>query len=158
MIVYSVIFFGLLLAYVIYSQWNSEILNTSEGKFEEAAIDYLFLTHLVPIILIPTAWYEARKVADCFNLWTEFEVIKTQHPRVLSRILQSARRHGERVEIRVFPPSAHMRVLHPAPGREIDASAPNSRALIRLHPLPLIMELVRDNWYLCVSRDGAKVF
>lgn len=71
---YSILFFGLLLAYVIYSQWNNEILNSSEGKFEDAAINYLFMTHLVPIVLIPTAWYEAKKIGDCLNLWTNFEV------------------------------------------------------------------------------------
>lgn len=51
-----------------------KIIRNLEGRFEEAIIAYLFLVNLVPIIIIPMMWYEARKVAKLLNHWADFEV------------------------------------------------------------------------------------
>lgn len=50
------------------------IIRNLEGRFEEAIIAYLFLVNLVPVIIIPMMWYEARKVAKLLNHWADFEV------------------------------------------------------------------------------------
>lgn len=51
-----------------------KIIRNLEGRFEEAIIAYLFLVNLVPIIIIPMMWYEAKKVAQLLNNWSDFEV------------------------------------------------------------------------------------
>lgn len=51
-----------------------KIIRNLEGRFEEAIIAYLFLVNLVPVIIIPMMWYEAKKVAQLLNHWNDFEV------------------------------------------------------------------------------------
>lgn len=49
-----------------------------EGKFVEAVIAYLFIVNLLPIIIVPTMWYEGQKIASILNSWVDFEVsVKT---------------------------------------------------------------------------------
>lgn len=76
---YSAAMFVFLVAYVLYlSLHKVQIFKTegkSEGKFEEAVIEYLFTVYLFPMIIIPIMWYETRKIAGVLNGWVEFEVI-----------------------------------------------------------------------------------
>lgn len=51
-----------------------KIIRNLEGRFEEAIIAYLFLVNLVPVLIIPMMWYEAKKVAQLLNHWSDFEV------------------------------------------------------------------------------------
>lgn len=51
-----------------------EIVRNVEGRFEEAVIAYLFIVNLLPIVIVPTLWYEAKKIANILNEWSEFEV------------------------------------------------------------------------------------
>lgn len=72
---YSAGAFAFLICYVLYLSLNKvQILKTSEGKFEEAVIEYLFTVYLFPLTLIPIMWYETRKIAGVLNEWVEFEV------------------------------------------------------------------------------------
>lgn len=72
---YSVMVFISLIGYVLYLSLNKvQILRTSEGKFEEAVIEYLFTVYLFPLLAIPIMWYETRKIAGVLNTWVEFEV------------------------------------------------------------------------------------
>ncbi|KAB0798704.1 hypothetical protein PPYR_09697 [Photinus pyralis] len=74
--IYCVIFYLLILAYVGYIKWDRvEINKSAEGKFEEAVIDYLFTVYLFPVVLVPISWYESRKIANVFNEWSKFEAI-----------------------------------------------------------------------------------
>lgn len=72
---YSVVVFFSLIGYVLYLSLNKvQILKTSEGKFEEAVIEYLFTVYLFPLLVIPIMWYETRKIAGVLNGWVDFEV------------------------------------------------------------------------------------
>lgn len=72
---YSLIVFLALVSYVMYLSLNKvQILRTSEGKFEEAVIEYLFTVYLFPMCAIPIMWYETRKIAGVLNGWVDFEV------------------------------------------------------------------------------------
>ncbi|GLV42554.1 Gustatory receptor 63a [Carabus blaptoides fortunei] len=71
---YSLTLYATMIGYIVYIQLNQvKVMKSSEGKFEEAAIDYLFITYLIPIIAVPLLWYETNRIADCYNLWSEFE-------------------------------------------------------------------------------------
>lgn len=73
---YSVIVFASIITYILYlSLHKVQILKSSEGKFEEAVIEYLFTVYLFPMTVIPIMWYETRKIADVLNGWVDFEVI-----------------------------------------------------------------------------------
>jgi len=54
------------------------IVRSLSGPFEEAVIAYLFLVNILPIMIIPILWYEARKIARLFNDWDDFEVLYYQ--------------------------------------------------------------------------------
>lgn len=72
---YSALMFAFLVGYVLYlSLHKVQILRTSEGKFEEAVIEYLFTVYLFPMTVIPIMWYETPKIAGVLNEWVEFEV------------------------------------------------------------------------------------
>ncbi|KOB69745.1 Gustatory receptor [Operophtera brumata] len=73
---YSLAMFVFLVGYVLYlSLHKVQILKTtSEGKFEEAVIEYLFTVYLFPMTVIPIIWYETRKIAGVLNGWVEFEI------------------------------------------------------------------------------------
>lgn len=49
------------------------VIQSLEGKFEEAVIAYLFIVNTFPIIIIPFMWYEIGKVARTANDWEDFE-------------------------------------------------------------------------------------
>lgn len=73
--IYCVAVYLSLASYVIYlSLHKVQILRTAERKFEEAVIEYLFTVYLFPLIIVPITWYEARKIAEVLNSWTDFEV------------------------------------------------------------------------------------
>ncbi|BFF98500.1 gustatory and odorant receptor 63a [Drosophila madeirensis] len=77
--VYSVVFFMLLACYVGYVANNRiHIVRSLSGPFEEAVIAYLFLVNILPIMIIPILWWEARKIAKLFNDWDDFEVLYYQ--------------------------------------------------------------------------------
>ncbi|XP_064548949.1 gustatory and odorant receptor 63a [Drosophila montana] len=77
--VYSVVFFVLLAFYVGYVANNRiHIVRSLSGPFEEAVIAYLFLVNILPIIIIPILWLEAKKIALLFNDWDDFEVLYYQ--------------------------------------------------------------------------------
>ncbi|XP_017863710.1 PREDICTED: gustatory and odorant receptor 63a [Drosophila arizonae] len=77
--VYSVVFFMLLAFYVGYVANNRiHAVRSLSGPFEEAVIAYLFLVNILPIIVIPILWWEARKIARLFNDWDDFEVLYYQ--------------------------------------------------------------------------------
>ncbi|KAJ8946211.1 hypothetical protein NQ314_008945 [Rhamnusium bicolor] len=72
--IYSVAIFVIILGYIGYIKWDKvEMVRSAEGRFEEAVIDYLFTVYLVPIILNPIAWYEARKQAAVLTNIVAFE-------------------------------------------------------------------------------------
>lgn len=72
---YSVIVFSSLVSYVLYlSLYRVHILRTTDGKFEEAVIEYLFTVYLFPITTIPIMWSETHKIAGVLNSWIDFEV------------------------------------------------------------------------------------
>ncbi|XP_023940247.2 gustatory and odorant receptor 24 [Bicyclus anynana] len=72
---YSIACYVGLIGYVLYlSLHKVQILRASEGKFEEAVIEYLFTVYLFPMLLVPIMWYETRKIAGILNGWVEFEV------------------------------------------------------------------------------------
>lgn len=74
--VYSIAVLLTVAGYVGYIKWDKvEIVKTAEGKFEDAVIDYLFSVYLLPVVLIPIALYEAKKVAKVYNEWSLFEDI-----------------------------------------------------------------------------------
>lgn len=50
------------------------IVSSLSGPFEEAVIAYLFLVNILPLILVPILWWEARKIAKLWNDWDDFEV------------------------------------------------------------------------------------
>nr|UNE74350.1 gustatory receptor 3 [Holotrichia oblita] len=72
--IYSAFVFLLIISYIGYTKWDKvEIVRSAEGKFEEAVIDYLFTVYLIPVILIPVAWYESSRTASVFSEWMAFE-------------------------------------------------------------------------------------
>lgn len=72
---YSVILFSSLVGYVIYlSLYKVQILRSTDGKFEETVIEYLFTVYLFPMTAIPIMWCEAHKIAGVLNSWIDFEV------------------------------------------------------------------------------------
>lgn len=74
MMVYSTVVFLLVVSHICYIQWDKlEMVQTTEGRFEEAVIDYLFTIYLVPVIIVPVTWCEGRKMADVFTEWSLFE-------------------------------------------------------------------------------------
>lgn len=74
--IYSIALLLTVASYVGYIKWDKvEIVKTAEGKFEDAVIDYLFSVYLLPVVLIPIALYEAKKVAKVYNEWSLFEDI-----------------------------------------------------------------------------------
>lgn len=82
MMFYSVLVFIGNIGYIVYMQYDRVKINSSsEGKFEEAAIDYLFITYLIPIIVVPVMWYETKRIATCYTLWSEFEVSYFYHKK-----------------------------------------------------------------------------
>lgn len=64
-------FFQGYIAYVLVNRIN--VIQSLEGKFEEAVIAYLFIVNTFPIIIIPFMWYEISKVARTANDWEDFE-------------------------------------------------------------------------------------
>lgn len=76
LLIYSAAVLLAMAAYVGYIKWDKvQIFKTAEGKFEDAVIDYLFTVYLLPVVMIPIALYEARKVAKVYNEWSLFESI-----------------------------------------------------------------------------------
>ncbi|CAH1105857.1 unnamed protein product [Psylliodes chrysocephalus] len=76
LIAYSVAIFLILLGYIGYIKWDKlEMVRSAEGRFEEAVIDYLFSVYLVPIVLNPIAWSEAKKMARVLTNLIAFEKI-----------------------------------------------------------------------------------
>lgn len=74
LLIYSVILFLFIVLYIAYIKWDKvEIVRSAEGKFEEAVIDYLFTVYLVPVVIIPIAWYESKITASVFSEWIMFE-------------------------------------------------------------------------------------
>lgn len=58
----SIFIYVLIAAFIIYIQWdNVKLVRSAEGRFEEAVIDYLFTVYLIPIILNPLVWYQAKR-------------------------------------------------------------------------------------------------
>jgi len=51
------------------------IVRSLSGPFEEAVIAYLFLVNILPIMIIPILWYEARKIAKLFNDWDVLNLV-----------------------------------------------------------------------------------
>ncbi|CAG9567966.1 unnamed protein product [Danaus chrysippus] len=83
--VYSIFCFLGLISYVMYlSLHKVQILRTTEGKFEEAVIEYLFTVYLFPMMVVPIIWYETRKIANILNGWVDFEVC---YKKLSSRVL-----------------------------------------------------------------------
>nr|QKN21079.1 gustatory receptor [Bactrocera correcta] len=76
---YSLAFFILLSVFVTYVAKNRiSIVTSLSGPFEEAVIAYLFLVNILPLILIPILWWEARKIAKLWNDWDDFEILYYQ--------------------------------------------------------------------------------
>ncbi|KAF5281537.1 hypothetical protein FQA39_LY05072 [Lamprigera yunnana] len=76
LMIYSIILYIAMLSYVGYVKWDKvEIVRSTEEKFEEAVIDYLFSVYLFPVVLVPITWYECIKMASVFNDWHNFESI-----------------------------------------------------------------------------------
>ncbi|CAH0557210.1 unnamed protein product [Brassicogethes aeneus] len=76
LLIYSVAVFGFVVGFIGYIKWDKvEIIRSAEGRFEEAVIDYLFTIYLVPILLNPIVWYEARKQARVVTALVDFEHI-----------------------------------------------------------------------------------
>lgn len=72
---YSVIVFSSLISYILYLSLNRvHILRTTDGRFEEAVIEYLFTVYFFPSIAIPIMWFETHKIAGVLNSWIDFEV------------------------------------------------------------------------------------
>lgn len=72
--IYSLLIFFLILGYTGYIRWDRvEMVRSAEGRFEEAVIDYLFTVYLIPIVMNPIAWYEARKQAAVLTNLVAFE-------------------------------------------------------------------------------------
>jgi gustatory receptor len=73
---YSTVIFLFVVGYIGYIEWDSvEIERSQEGRFEEAVIDYLFTVYLLPIVINPIVWYEAKKLANVVTDWGKFEKI-----------------------------------------------------------------------------------
>lgn len=76
LMIYSIVLLLLILLYIAYIKWDKvEFIKSAEGKFEEAVIDYLFTVYLIPVIIIPVAWYESTRTASVFSEWRAFENI-----------------------------------------------------------------------------------
>ncbi|XP_022904370.1 gustatory and odorant receptor 24 [Onthophagus taurus] len=76
MIIYSIFLLLVMSGYIGYIKWDHvEMVKSTEGKFEEAVIDYLFTVYLVPIIILPLTWYESRNIASIYCEWSTFERI-----------------------------------------------------------------------------------
>ncbi|XP_067612660.1 gustatory and odorant receptor 63a isoform X1 [Eurosta solidaginis] len=76
---YSLVFFGILATYVTYVAKNRiSIVKRLSGPFEEAVIAYLFLVNILPLVLVPILWLEARKIARLWNDWDDFEILYYQ--------------------------------------------------------------------------------
>lgn len=61
--------------YVGYVGWNRiDAVRSLGGHFEEVVIAYLFIVNILPVFIVPIAWYETRKISNVFNNWTDFEV------------------------------------------------------------------------------------
>lgn len=74
--VYSIVLFTTMMGYASYiGVTRLHIVKTSEGRFEEAVVAYLFIVNLLQIFFIPILWYESRKIARVLNDWNDFEVI-----------------------------------------------------------------------------------
>lgn len=72
--IYSLVIFLFVLGYIGYIRWDRvEMVRSAEGRFEEAVIDYLFTVYLIPIIINPIAWYEAKKQAGVLTNLVAFE-------------------------------------------------------------------------------------
>lgn len=72
--IYSLAIFLLILGYIGYIRWDRvEMVRSAEGRFEEAVIDYLFTVYLIPIVINPIAWYEAKKQAAVLTNLVVFE-------------------------------------------------------------------------------------
>ncbi|CAH0402502.1 unnamed protein product [Chilo suppressalis] len=83
--IYSAIVYFSMITYVLYlSLHKVQIMRTSEGKFEEAVIEYLFTVYLFPMIAVPILWYETRKIAGILNEWVKFE---TAYRQLLGQVL-----------------------------------------------------------------------
>ncbi|KAJ8950099.1 hypothetical protein NQ318_017824 [Aromia moschata] len=84
--IYSVAIYLGILGYIGYIRWDKiEMVRSAEGRFEEAVIDYLFTVYLVPIVINPIAWYEAKRQASVLTSMVAFEkmynrVTKQQMP------------------------------------------------------------------------------
>lgn len=73
--VYTIVFFTTMMCYASYiGVTRLHIVKTSEGRFEEAVVAYLFIVNLLQIFFIPILWYESRKIARVLNDWNDFEV------------------------------------------------------------------------------------
>lgn len=75
--VYSIVLFTTMMGYASYiGVTRLHIVKTSEGRFEEAVVAYLFIVNLLQIFFIPILWYESRKIARVLNDWNDFEVYR----------------------------------------------------------------------------------
>nr|XP_023022354.1 gustatory and odorant receptor 24 [Leptinotarsa decemlineata] len=89
LLIYSIAVFVVIFAYICYIRWDKvEMVRSAEGRFEEAVIDYLFTVYLVPIVINPIAWYEAKKQARVLTNLVAFEklyqkVTKNKFPLLL---------------------------------------------------------------------------
>lgn len=74
--VYSIVLFTTMMGYASYiGVTRLHIVKTSEGRFEEAVVAYLFIVNLLQIFFIPILWYESRKIAGVLNDWNDFEIL-----------------------------------------------------------------------------------
>lgn len=72
---YSFFVFIAMIGYIVYISMNrTKSSKASEGRFEEAVISYLFTIQLSPLFMIPTMWYETKKIAEVLNSWSDFEI------------------------------------------------------------------------------------
>lgn len=82
--IYSILLYVALSTHTFYVVWNRvKIVQSVQGRFEEAVIAYLFVFYLLPHFLIPVLWYEAKKCADCFNHWMDFQA-RLMNPHIES--------------------------------------------------------------------------
>ncbi|CAG9864389.1 unnamed protein product, partial [Phyllotreta striolata] len=73
---YSGAIFLFMMGYIGYIQWDKlDMVRSSEGRFEEAVIDYLFSVYLLPIVINPIACVEAKKLARVLTNFMAFEKI-----------------------------------------------------------------------------------
>ncbi|XP_055376226.1 gustatory and odorant receptor 63a [Condylostylus longicornis] len=76
---YSLAFFiGLLIYIGFVAVFRVSSIKSTEGRFEEAVIAYLFIINIFPVLIIPIMWAEAGKIAGVMNEWSDFEILYFQ--------------------------------------------------------------------------------